>query len=95
MTRNAMWLRNGGEYWSGTADFDRRIFSLVAGSDERFDLPVDGWMTEVSPDVQVGNLDALVDGGAITREEPVTPEDEALLDRALEQARATGVLLPP
>ena len=95
MTRNAMWLRNGGEYWAGTAEFDRRVFSLVAGSDERFTLPPDGWMSEVSPDVQVGNLDELIDGDAITPAQPESSEDEALLAEALAAARATGVLPTP
>jgi hypothetical protein len=95
LTRNTMWLRNGGEYWSALAETDRRIFSLVAGSDEQLTVPPDGYMTDVSPDVQIRDLAELVDDGAVTPAEPATEQDQALLDLGLQRAAATGVLPPP
>ena len=88
--RNVVELRDGSRFWSAFAEADRRTFSLVVGSDERFDLPQDGWMTEVSPDVQVRDLERLVAAGAIEPAVPVTPEDQEILRRAIDQARATG-----
>jgi hypothetical protein len=95
LTRNTMWLRNGGEYWSSLADVDRRIFSLVAGSDGQLAVPPDGYMTDVSPDVQIRDLAELVDDGGVDPAEPMTEEDRALLDLGLQRAAATGVLPPP
>jgi hypothetical protein len=94
VARNTVWLRDGGDYWSAVAEFDRRVFSLVAGSDDRDAVPPDGAMTEMSPDVQVRDLDALVDAGAIVPRRPVDADDEELLFLALGYARTTGVVPP-
>ncbi len=95
VARNSVWLRQGGDYWSGVAEFDQRVFSLVAGSDDRFAVPPDGAMTEASPDVQVRDLAALVDDGAITPRQPAGTDDEDLLFLALGYARATGAMAAP
>ena len=90
VARNAVWLGNGSDYWSSVAENDRRIFSLVAGSPDRSTLPPDGYMSEISPDVQIRDLPDLVDAGAITPLDPATSEDQALLDLAIQQARHAG-----
>lgn len=95
LSRNVVWMDDGGKYWAGLAAADRTTFSLVAGSDARSTVPPDGYMTDVSPDVQIRNLPDLVDGGAITPTEPATPDDQAQLDRAIQRARETGVLPIP
>lgn len=94
--RNTVWMGNGADYWSGLADDDRRIFSLVAGSPARAAVPPDGYMSDISPDVQIRNLPDLVDAGAISPIEPATPDDQAALDAAIQRARETGLLpIPP
>lgn len=95
VARNTGWMENGGDYWSGLAEGDRRTFSLVAGSDARFTVPPDGYMSDVSPDVQIRNLPDLVDAGVISPVDPASPDDLALLDRAIQRARETGLLLSP
>ena len=95
VARNTGWMKDGGDYWSAFAEDDRRAFSLVAGSDARSTVPPDGYMSDVSPDVQVRNLPDLVDAGAISPIDPVSADDEALLDRAIQRARETGLLPSP
>ena len=95
VARNTAWMETGGDYWSGLADEDRRTFSLVAGSDAGSTVPPDGYMSDVSPDVQVRNLPDLVDAGAISPIDPANPDDQALLDRAIQRARETGLLPTP
>jgi hypothetical protein len=95
LARNIAWMGTGGDYWSGLAEEDRRIFSLVAGSEERSAVPPDGYMSDVSPDVQVRNLTDLVDAGVISPIDPASPDDQALLDRAIQRSRETGLLPSP
>jgi hypothetical protein len=95
VARNTGWMVDGGNYWSGLAEGDRRVFSLVAGSDARSTVPPDGYMSDVSPDVQIRNLPELVDADAITPIDPASPDDQAALDRAIQRARETGLLPSP
>lgn len=96
VARNVQVLDDGGAYWASVSEADRRTFELVAGSDERFRARPDGYMSGVSPDVQIRNLDALVGDGAITPRVPSTPEEQAALDVAIYSASTTGVLpVPP
>lgn len=95
LARNARWLEHGGDYWASLADNDRWAFELVAASDTRFDVPPDGFMSDVSPDVQIRDLDELAEQGAITPRATKTPEDEVVLDLAIYSASQTGVLPVP
>jgi hypothetical protein len=89
IARNIVWMQDGADYWSGLSSADRRLFSLVAGSDSRFEAPPDRRMSAFSPDVLVIDLDELVDDDAIDRVPPSTPEERA------EVAWALGVSVPP
>jgi hypothetical protein len=89
IVRNVGWMNDGADYWAGVSSEDRRVFSLVAGSDARFDAPPDRSMSSVSPDVRVSDLEALVADGAIEPVAPTTPEERAQV------AWALGVSLPP
>jgi hypothetical protein len=93
--RNVVWLDHGGDYWASLSDADRTVFELVAASDRRDTVPPDGFMTFVSPDVQIRNLDELVDGGAVEPRAPATDADRAALDAAIEMARTSGLLPVP
>ena len=95
LARNVVWLDDGGDYWGSLAEADRRTFSLVAATDERLTVPPDGWMSEVSPDVQIRDLDELVSSGAIEPRAAATDEERAIVQRAIEQARVTGLLPVP
>jgi hypothetical protein len=89
IARNIVWMHDGADYWSGLSSADRRVFSLVAGSDVRFEVPPDHRISTFSPDVLVIDLDELVDDGAIDRVPPSTPEERAAV------AWALGVSVPP
>lgn len=92
LARNTGWMNSGADYWSALSEADRRAFSLVAGSDARSTVPPDGYMSDMSPDVQIRNLPDLVDAGAISPIDPAEPGDQALLDQAIRRARETGAL---
>ncbi|HUF98415.1 MAG TPA: hypothetical protein VMM60_09820 [Ilumatobacter sp.] len=83
VSRNTLWLADGANFWAQQAADDRRIFSLVAGSPKRFEVPIDRSMTAFSPDVRVYDLEELVADGAITRRTPMTAAEELLVDQAL------------
>lgn len=83
--RNAVWLSDYGGDWAQRAEAERNIFSLVAGSPERSTADPGQWMVPFSPDVRIGDLDELVEDGAITPRAPATPEERALVDQALAQ----------
>jgi hypothetical protein len=83
--RNAVWLSDYGGDWAQRAAEERNIFSLVAGSPERSTADPDHWMVPFSPDVRISDLDQLVEDGAITPRAPATPEERALVARALAQ----------
>jgi hypothetical protein len=89
IVRNVGWMHDGADYWASLSSNDRRVFSLVAGSDARFDAPPDRSMSSVSPDVRVSDLDQLVADGAIERVTPVTPDEQAQV------AWALGTSAPP
>ncbi len=80
---NLVWLYNGSQFWSAQSTADKRVFELVAGSRQRWEVPQDRAMTDFSPDVRVHDLVELVDSGAITPRVPATPEEQLLVDRAL------------
>ena len=81
--RNIVWMHDGAQYWAGQSSNDRRTFELVAGSEARNEVPPDRAMSEFSPDVKVGDLDELVADGAITPKVPTTPEELAIVAKAL------------
>jgi hypothetical protein len=83
IARNIVWMHGGAEDWGSAARADRRLFALVAGSEQRLEAPPDRSMSAFSPDVLVIDLDTLVDDGAITRVTPTTPEDKAAVAAAL------------
>lgn len=83
IARNVAWMDDGASYWSGLSGDDRRLFSLVAGSESRHEAAPDRSMSVVSPDVRVSDLDQLVADGAITPVTPSTPEEEARVAAAL------------
>jgi hypothetical protein len=87
--RNIVWMHNGAQDWAGGSRADRRLFSLVAGSDQRLEARPDRAMSAFSPDVLVIDLDTLVEDGAIERVPPTTPEEQA------EVASALGLSPPP
>jgi len=87
--RNIVWMHHGAEDWGSAARADRRLFSLVAGSDERLAARPDRAMSTFSPDVLVIDLDTLVNDGAIKRVPPTTPEERA------EVATALGISASP
>jgi hypothetical protein len=89
ITRNIAWMRDGADFWSGLSSADRRVFALVAGSDERNSVPPDRQMSTFSPDVLVIDLDTLVDDGAITPVRPSSAEERAAV------AAALSVSVPP
>jgi hypothetical protein len=81
--RNIVWMHDGAEFWSSASSNDRLTFELVAGSDARNEVPPDHFMSDFSPDVQVRDLDKLVADGAITPRVPATPEERAIVAKAL------------
>jgi hypothetical protein len=83
IARNIVWMHDGAESWSAASDADRRLFALVAGSDQRFAAPPDRSMSAFSPDVLVIDLDTLVADGAIEPVAPTTPEERAAVAAAL------------
>lgn len=87
--RNIVWMHDGAESWALASRQDRRLFSLVAGSDQRFEARPDRSMSTFSPDVLVIDLDTLVDDGAIDRVPPATPEEREAV------AQALGLSPPP
>jgi hypothetical protein len=89
IVRNVAWMDDGAKYWAGLSSADRRLFSLVAGSDARLAVAPDRRMSTFSPDVLVIDLDELVADGAIDEIPPVTPEQRAAV------AAALGVSEPP
>ena len=93
--RNVVWLDHGGGYWGSLAATDRNMFELVAASDLRFTVPPDGYMTFVSPDVQIRDLDDLVADGAIEPRPAETDADRAALQAAIDMAKASGLLPTP
>ena len=89
IARNIGWMHGGADDWSTASSADRRLFSLVAGSDQRFEARPDRSMSEFSPDVLVIDLDTLVADGAIERVAPRTPAEQAAV------AAALGLSPPP
>jgi hypothetical protein len=89
IARNIVWLHDGADSWSTASTADRRLFSLVAGSDQRFEARPDRSMSEFSPDVLVIDLDTLVADGSIERVTPTTAEQRAAV------AAALGLSPPP
>jgi len=83
IARNIVWLHDGADSWSTASTADRRLFSLVAGSDQRFEARADRSMSEFSPDVLVIDLDTLVADGSIERVTPTTAEERAAVAAAL------------
>jgi hypothetical protein len=83
IARNIVWMHDGADHWGSASSADRRLFSLVAGSNERFDVPRDRSMSTFSPDVLVIDLDTLVDDDAIEPATPSTPEERAAVAAAL------------
>jgi hypothetical protein len=83
IARNIVWMHDGAADWGGAARDDRRLFSLVAGSDQRFDAPPNRSLSAFSPDVLLIDIDTLVDDGAITPVTPTTPEERAAVAAAL------------
>jgi len=89
IARNIVWLHDGADSWSTASTADRRLFSLVAGSDQRLRARPDRSMSAFSPDVLVIDLDTLVDDGAIERVPPATPDEREAV------AKALGLSPPP
>jgi hypothetical protein len=83
IARNAIWLDHGGDFWSAQAESDRRTFELVAGSAQVVTADPNRSLTELSPDVHVGDLGRLVADGAIVPATPMSPEELAIVARAL------------
>jgi hypothetical protein len=83
IARNIVWMHDGAADWGQAARDDRRLFALVAGSDERLNAPPDRSLSAFSPDVLVIDLDSLVDDGAIERVPPATPAERAAVAAAL------------
>jgi hypothetical protein len=89
IARNVVWMHDGADSWGTASRADRRLFSLVAGSDQRLQARPDRSMSAFSPDVLVIDLDTLVDDGAIERVPPATPEERDAV------ANALGLSSPP
>ena len=83
IARNVVWMQDGADSWSAASSADRRLFALVAGSEQRFEAKPDRSMSSFSPDVLVIDLDTLVADGAIERVTPTTPEEQAAVAAAL------------
>jgi hypothetical protein len=95
LVRNVGWLENGSRYWGGIAESDRHVFALVAGSPDLNTLPLDGHMSEVSPDVQIRDLQLLLEAGAIEPIAATSDIDRDLVAQAVARARATGTIVAP
>jgi len=89
IVRNVVWMHDGADSWGTASRADRRLFSLVAGSEQRLQARPDRSMSAFSPDVLVIDLDTLVDDGAIERVPPATPEERDAV------ANALGLSSPP
>jgi hypothetical protein len=77
-------LRSNGNEWANRAAAERNILELVAVSPSRTTVPQDLTpLPDFSPDVQIRDIDELVADGAITPRAPATPEEQALVDKAL------------
>jgi hypothetical protein len=83
IARNVVWMHDGAESWSTASSADRRLFSLVAGSDQRLQAAPDRSMSAFSPDVLVIDLDTLVDDGSIEPIPPSTPDEREAVAKAL------------
>ncbi|HZB40152.1 MAG TPA: hypothetical protein VE487_04260 [Ilumatobacter sp.] len=83
IARNVVWMHDGAQHWGTASSADRKLFALVAGSDERLVAPRDRSLSAFSPDVLVIDLDTLVEEGAITPVRPTTPEERAAVAAAL------------
>jgi hypothetical protein len=89
IARNIVWIHDGAEEWGTASSADKKLFSLVAGSDARFEVPGNRSMSKFSPDVLVVDIDTLVGDGAIEPVTPTTPEQRAAV------AAALGLSAPP
>lgn len=80
---NAAWLHTESGAWARRAAEARRTFELLAGSP--LTSTVDPSIVPVAfdPDVTIGQIPVLVERGAIEARPPSTPEEEALVRRAL------------
>lgn len=83
VTINAAWLHTESGAWAQRAAQARRTFELLAGSP--LTATVDPAVVPVAfdPDVTVGQIAVLVERGAIEARPTVTPDDEALVRKAL------------
>jgi hypothetical protein len=85
LARNVMWLSDYGADWARRAELERAAFALLAGSPDRTSVDPSLPIVDFSPDVRVGDLDQLVDDGAITPVDDPTPDQQAVIDDLLGQ----------
>jgi hypothetical protein len=84
-------LRSAGATFGRASRYERRVFSLVAGSEQAKSLDPNFVPVPNSPDVNLWELPQLVDEGAITPAQPADAAEQALLDETLR----TGAPMPP
>lgn len=73
---------NAGQ-WKIRSNDERRVLELIAGSPLATTVDQDLRPLPFSPDVSIASLALLIEDGAITPRVPATPEEEALVRRAL------------
>jgi hypothetical protein len=73
LVRNVQWMDQRSGAWAEQSNVDRRVMSLVVGSDGFAGLPIIQSISLDSPEVRVGDVPYLIDQGAI---EPVPPGND-------------------
>jgi hypothetical protein len=83
IARNVQWIDQRAGHWADLTANDRRLMSLVAGSDRLDEVPPTQSISLDSPDVRVDDIGLLVDDGAITPTRATAPDDRAAVDALL------------
>jgi hypothetical protein len=73
LARNVHWMDQRGGAWADRANADRRVMSLVVGSEGFAGVPIITSISLDSPEVRAGDAAYLVEQGAI---DPVTPRND-------------------
>jgi hypothetical protein len=78
-------LRSNGSEWANRAAAERNLLELVATSPTLSTINPSIAPLSFSPDVRINDIAELVADGAIHPHAPATPEEQALVDKALSQ----------
>jgi hypothetical protein len=80
---NVAALKSNGEDWAARAAGERTLLELIAGSPAFSTVDRSNSPLPFSPDLMIGDLPELIADGAIHPQAPATPDQQALVDAAL------------